>query len=165
MTYPQMSAQVETYILRWVSVLQISNNSFLGVSAENSSLSLTGRKITKYSFLLSRPSLQSICFGFTCPHSHKKKTWIALVNSAMFWSRWLLHKGSFSWTHTYKAHTKKEVNACRTLNWNILQSWCHDSPLFLYTKRHSCRIEEAGGDEGTRGERRTLPPIGRRKPE
>lgn len=92
---------------------------------------------------------------------NKKKNF-SLVNSSMFWAHWLLHKGSFCWTHTYKAHTKKEVNACRKLNWNILQSWCHDSPLFLYTKRRSWRTEEAG-DEGMRGERRTLPPIGRRK--
>lgn len=149
-----MSAQADTHAFKWVSVLHRSKNSFVGVPAENPSFSLTGRKIINYSIYL--------LWVYTLTHKEKKKTKpFSLVNSSMFWAHW--DKGSFSWTHTYKAHTKKEVNACRKLNWNILQSWCHDSPLFLYTKRRSWRTEEAEGDEGMRGERRTLPPIGRRK--
>lgn len=74
------------------------------------------------------------------------------------------HRNPDTHTHT-RHHTKREVNGCWKLNWNILQSWCHDSLLFPDPKSCSRRIGEARGDGGTRGERRPSPPFGRRKRE
>lgn len=102
----------QRHILWSVSVLHRSNNSFVGVSAVNLSFSLTGREIIKYSILLSRPTIKSTIdlLWVYSPSLTRKKPWVSLVNSAIFWSHWLLHKGSFSWTHIQGTH--KEGSEC-----------------------------------------------------